>query len=217
MAVLAKREYVAAFRRSIQQQDVQPAEIRLDTADLNTIETLVTELSHPDPRRVIYAVDLLESLDKRHLVTPLLLHHESPQVRARALAGGGGRRPRSRVVLAPRRRARDEGHRCRRCGSLPYARWPRSTARTPPSMMRGFLSDPDPVMVVTAACALAEADSDADRTAAEDALRALASDTREQAAPVRAEVARALGDVPQSAIPAAAGAVDVRRRSRRRA
>ena len=77
MAIKAKR--VAEFRRSIQQQGVEPAEIRLDTADLNTIETLVTELSHHEPRRVIYAIDLLESLDKRHLVTPLLLHHESPQ------------------------------------------------------------------------------------------------------------------------------------------
>ena len=86
MAVRAKREYVASFRRSLEQQNVQPAEIRLDTADLSTIETLVGELSHPDPRRVLYAVDLLESLDKRHLVTPLLLHHESPEVRARVLA-----------------------------------------------------------------------------------------------------------------------------------
>ena len=120
MAVMAKREYVAAFRRSIQQQDVQPAEIRLDTADLNAIETLVTELSHPDPRRVIYAVDLLESLDKRHLVTPLLLHHESPASAGAGVAGGGRPAGRDRgVVLAPRRRARDEGPGTARCGSLP--------------------------------------------------------------------------------------------------
>src|SRR4029453_10381195 len=85
-AMQARKGYLAAFRQSIQQQDVKAADIRLDTADLSTIETLVSELSHPEPRRVIYAVDLLESLSKRHLVTPLLLHHESPEVRARALA-----------------------------------------------------------------------------------------------------------------------------------
>ena len=73
---------------------MRPAEIRLDTADLSTIETLVSELAHPEPRRVMYAIDLLESLDKRHLVTPLLLHHESPEVRARALAAGRSRRSR---------------------------------------------------------------------------------------------------------------------------
>ena len=34
---------------------------------------------------MVYAIDVLESLDKRNLVTPLLLYHESPAVRARAL------------------------------------------------------------------------------------------------------------------------------------
>jgi hypothetical protein len=54
-------------------------------ADLSTIETLVQELSQPDATRVVYAIDMLESLDKRNLVTPLLLYHESPEVRRRAL------------------------------------------------------------------------------------------------------------------------------------
>jgi ATP:ADP antiporter, AAA family len=194
MAVLAKREYVAAFRRSIRQQDVQPAEIRLGTADLSAIETLVSELSHPDPRRVIYAVDLLESLDKRHLVTPLLLHHESPQVRARTLqtAAAAGRDRGSYWLRGVERAMKDPEPPVRLAAVRALAALNREDAT---SMMRGLLSDPDPVIVVTAARALAEADSDVDRTAAEDALRALASDTREQAASVRAEVARALGDV----------------------
>ncbi|HYI05775.1 MAG TPA: Npt1/Npt2 family nucleotide transporter, partial [Reyranella sp.] len=56
-ALNARREYLTAFRRSIEQQDVRPAEVRLDTADLSSIETLLTELSHPEPRRVLYAID----------------------------------------------------------------------------------------------------------------------------------------------------------------
>ena len=43
---------------------------------------------------MLYAIDVLESLDKRNLITPLLLYHESPKVRARALtalAGGAAR------------------------------------------------------------------------------------------------------------------------------
>ena len=59
--------------------------MRLDVADAATIETLVEELSDPDDSRVLYAIDMLETLDKRNLITPLLLHHESPKVRARAL------------------------------------------------------------------------------------------------------------------------------------
>ena len=60
-------------------------------------------------------------------------------------------------------------------------------------MMRAFLDDPDPQLVVTAACALAESSREDDRDRAESALRALAADTREQAVPVRIEVARDLG------------------------
>jgi hypothetical protein len=108
MAVYAKREYMRAFRRSLEQQGVRPAEIRLDTADLNTIETLVAELSHPEPRRVLYAIDLLESLDKRQLVTPLLLYHDSaPEVRTRALRWRGGYSTPGRRAVAAGRRARD--------------------------------------------------------------------------------------------------------------
>ena len=62
-----------------------PASVRLDVADAATIETLVEELADPDEARVLYAIDMLETLDKRNLITPLLLHHESPKVRARAL------------------------------------------------------------------------------------------------------------------------------------
>ena len=62
-----------------------PSRCGSNAADLSTIETLVQELAQPDAERVVYAIDVLESLDKRNLVTPLLLYHESPQVRARAL------------------------------------------------------------------------------------------------------------------------------------
>ena len=55
-------------------------------ADLPTIETLIQELASPDERRVIYAMEFLESLNKKHLITPLLLYHEAPAVRARALS-----------------------------------------------------------------------------------------------------------------------------------
>jgi hypothetical protein len=72
---------------------------------------------------VLYAIDVLESLDKRNLVTPLLLHHESPAVRERALrALGAAQTPQAAELAAAdpaaalRRRAGgagggDPGHR----------------------------------------------------------------------------------------------------------
>ena len=48
-------------------------------ADAATVETLVEELSNPDEPAVLYAITMLEALDKRNLITPLLLQHESPR------------------------------------------------------------------------------------------------------------------------------------------
>ena len=84
-ALNARREYLRAFRRSLDQQVVRPADLRLDSADLSTIETLVAERAHPEPRRGLYAIDMLDARDKRQLVTPLLLRHEAAEVRTRAL------------------------------------------------------------------------------------------------------------------------------------
>jgi AAA family ATP:ADP antiporter len=194
MAVRAKREYVAAFRRSIEQQDVKAADIRLDTADLNTIEALVAELSHPEPRRVVYAIDLLQSLDKRHLVTPLLLHHESPQVRARALAvaEGAGRERASHWARGIEAALRDSDGEVRLAAVRALAALRGEDAA---ETVRPFLNDPSPELAVTAACALANSPVDADRAAAEAVLQRLGSDTRMQATPARLEVARALGQV----------------------
>ena len=96
MALRARRGYLRTFRQSLVTRDVQASELRLNVADLTTIETLVQELAHPDPKRVVYAIDVLESLDKRNLVTPLLLYHESPVVRRRALVGARRRAQRHR-------------------------------------------------------------------------------------------------------------------------
>src|SRR4029434_8359312 len=85
VALVAWREYRRAFRASIGSRTIAPGTLRTELADAATIETLVEELSHPDEAAVLYAIDMLEALDKRHLVTPLLLQHESPRVRARTL------------------------------------------------------------------------------------------------------------------------------------
>jgi len=78
MAVVAWREYRRAFRASIGSRAIVPGAIRTEVADAATVETLVEELSNPDEPGVLYAIEMLEALDKRNLVTPLLLQHESP-------------------------------------------------------------------------------------------------------------------------------------------
>jgi hypothetical protein len=84
---------VNAFRATLARHEVHAADVRLPVADLAGMEMLVEELAEPDDRRVLNAIDLLESLEKRNLVTPLLFHHPSPRVRARALTALATARP----------------------------------------------------------------------------------------------------------------------------
>jgi len=86
IALRARRSYLETFRHSIEIRAINPSENQLTIADLSTVETLIEELASKDERRVIYAMDILESLDKKNLVTPLILYHKSPAVRIRALA-----------------------------------------------------------------------------------------------------------------------------------
>ncbi|MEZ5418285.1 MAG: Npt1/Npt2 family nucleotide transporter [Vicinamibacterales bacterium] len=193
-ALRARREYMAAFRRSIAQQDMQAGEIRLETADLSTIEALVEELAHPEPRRVLYALDLLESLDKRHLVSPLMLHHERGDVRARVLklAEATGTAGAGRWLRGIERSLTDGDGDVRAAAVRALAAVRGQDAA---ETMRPYLRDADPALVITAATALADSRDGTDVEAASAALRSFIDDTRAQQAAVRLEAARALGRV----------------------
>ena len=195
MSVQARKGYMAAFRRSIEQRDVEPIEMRLDVADLSTVETLVEELvAHPDEGRVLYAIDVLESLDKRNLVTPLLLHHESGAVRARALAALGSARSEIAQRWAPliQGMIKDENAdvRATAIGALAGIR-----DQDAPALARTLLSDSDPRIVATAAVALSQSGRREDEETADRALSSLAAAAEEGDAQVRRDLAAAIRNV----------------------
>ena len=197
MALRARRGYLHAFRQSIEQRDFAPAEVRLNAADLSTVETLVQELAHPDPARVVYAIDVIESLDKRNLVTPLLLYHESPTVRRRALGALGAVRgdiaqqwtPQIKRLLSDP----DAGVRAAAIGALGTI-----SNDDVATLARPLLSDLDPRIRVTAAVALASSQRGTDIDAAEAALLEIASDTDEGARHARRDVAAAIRQIPDA-------------------
>ena len=193
-ALRARKEYMAAFRKSILQQDMKAGEIRLETADLSTIEALVEELGHPESKRVIYALDLLESLDKRHLVSPLMLFHEHPDVRMRVLqlAELSGPSGAERWLRGIERSLADVEGDVRSAAVRALASVKGQDAA---DLMRPYLTDANPAHVVTAAAALSNSTNADDVAAASMAFRTLIDDSREQRAHTRAEVARALGRV----------------------
>jgi ATP/ADP translocase/HEAT repeat protein/CRP-like cAMP-binding protein len=194
MAFRAKREYLASFRRSIDQRVVEPEQVRLSHADLTTIETLVQELAHPDPKRVVYAIDVLESLDKRNLVTPLLLYHESPKVRTRALSALGAVRSDIAAQWTPQIRRMlgdpEASVRAAALGALVAI-----SQEDAASVSRPLLKDPDARIRATAAVALAGSTRPADADAAEAVLLELASDSREDARRSRRDVAIAIRQI----------------------
>ncbi len=194
MALRARRGYLQAFRSSIERRDVEPEEVRLSGADLSTIETLVQELSHPDADRVVYAIDVLESLDKRHLVTPLLLYHEAPKVRARALAALGQVRSDIAKQWAPQiRRLLGDADPSVRAGAVGALSAIQNEDAS--SIVRPMLDDPDHRIRVTAAVALAASDRKEDRERAASVFSELTADTSEAARPARRDAALALRQI----------------------
>lgn len=188
---LAKKEYMATFRRSIETMDLEPDRLSPQAGDAATVETLVEELGSPDPQRVVRSIDLLESLEKRNLITPLLLHHESASVRARTLQAIKGAGPEliQRWLPSVERQLKDEDPDVR-AGAIEVLAVSQNGEVT--TLMRGYLEDKDPRIMATAAVALADSAVEADRDAAERTLERLATDGREEAASTRRDAARAI-------------------------
>jgi AAA family ATP:ADP antiporter len=194
VALLARHHYLQSFRASIGARTIEPHAIAGETADAATIEALVEELANPDEGAVLYAIDMLESLERRNLVTPLLLYHESPRVRARALAALSTTRSGASdrwVAMVTRMLTDDDvGVRAAAIRALSGVR--REDAAM---LMRRCLDDVEPRIAVTAAVSLADSMDAAESDAAAATLQRLIDDGREQAAPGRREAAAALAHI----------------------
>ncbi|MBM3789942.1 MAG: cyclic nucleotide-binding domain-containing protein, partial [Acidobacteria bacterium] len=191
MAVRARRGYQRAFRESIETQSVKPADMRLAEADLSTVETLIQELAGPDERRVLYAIDLLESLRKGNLVTPLLLYHESSAVRARALGVISGAQPEisGRWLPAIQRMVADENTEVRIAAIGALANMRDDQAEV---LLRALMNDGDPRTSMTAALVMTQSHNEDDAAAARGLLQSLAGDLRASSARARRDLAVAL-------------------------
>ena len=194
LTVVVRRRYVATVRTGLESQHVKPADVRLDVADLTAVETLLQELAHPDEHRVLYAIDVLDSLDKQNLVTPLLLHHESPAVRTRALTvlRAAPRAVAQRSLPMIQRMIGDDSPEVRTAAIATLASIRGEDAA---ELARPLLMDRSPKIVATAAVALVASERPEDVAAGEATLSALATDTRESSSPARRYLAGALRHV----------------------
>ena len=216
VSIRARREYLKSFRASIDARTITPDAVATSAGEAVTVEALVEELANPDETGVLYAIEMLEAMDKPHLVTPLLLRHESAAVRVRvlnALASG-----RSRVAErwrdAVERMTRDDdvdvraaaltalatladreaaaGARGRRQDPEPGPAAPSPADGDAAALMAGHLHDPEPRVAVAAAAVLARSPRETDVSLAVSTFQRLIEDTRDTAADGRKEAARAL-------------------------
>ena len=194
MAVKAKGRYISTVRKGLESQALTPADVRVNVADLTTVEALLEELAHPDEKRVLYAIDVLESLDKQNLVTPLLLHHESPTVRARAVTALGGQRPEiaRRWEAMIQQLANDPDPEVRAKAIVALAAVRNEDAA---KLARDLLDEASPRMAASAAVVLATSGNPDDVAAGEAMLSTLARDSLETSALVRRDVASAIGQI----------------------
>ena len=215
VSIRARREYLQSFRASIDARAITPDAITTSAGEAVTVEALVEELANPDEASVLYAIEMLEAMDKPHLVTPLLLRHESAAVRVRvlkALASG-----RSRVAErwrgAVERMTREDDVDVRAAALTALATLAHREAAAEPGRFRGldpepvasspahgntaalmarYLDDPEPRVAVAAAAVLARSPREADVSLAASTFQRFIEDTRDTAAAARRETARAL-------------------------
>ena len=194
VAVRARREYIRAFRASLDTRTISPDAVMTTAGEAATVEALVEELSHPDAPPVLYAIEMLEAMDKPQLVTPLLLRHESEAVRVKALQAlaSGRSRVAERWKGTVERMTRDDDVEVRAAALAALASLARQDAA---AVMSSHLDDPEPRVAVAAAAALARSDRKPDVDRAFASFQHLIDDARDAAAEGRREAARALARI----------------------
>ncbi len=84
VTVAMRRQFVRSFRDGLRARAVDTS-IPIDLSDATSIEVMVQSLGSPDPRQVLQGLGMLTYHGKGKLVPPLLLYHESPEVRRETL------------------------------------------------------------------------------------------------------------------------------------
>jgi AAA family ATP:ADP antiporter len=80
----AYQTYVGSFRDGLKERTLD-AVVPINLSDIRTVELLVQSLGSTDSRQVLHSLEVLDKNGRGHLVPPLLLYHDDPEVRCRTL------------------------------------------------------------------------------------------------------------------------------------
>jgi AAA family ATP:ADP antiporter len=187
LTMRTKREYVETFREGLKSGTVQP-DATIDPRDVTTVTTLIQSLGSADPRKVLHSLELLSASGEGRLVPPVLLHHESAEVRRRTLdiLADTNREDAAHLV---ERALGDEDAEVRTGAMRTLAVLRKERAAT---LMLAHLDDKDYRLRASAAASLLGSGEGEDGDLAERVLAELVSD---DSPIIRAEAAAALGQV----------------------
>ncbi|MDJ0838174.1 MAG: MFS transporter [Acidobacteriota bacterium] len=76
--------YIVTYREGLEAGTIDP-KTTVDLRDINTLELLVQSLGSSKTHQVLYGLDLLAAGGRAKLVPPLLLYHDHPSVRLKTL------------------------------------------------------------------------------------------------------------------------------------
>ena len=174
LARRARNEYLTVFRRRLHARRLASEQMSVPQVDLSTIDLLVEELGRPEEEPVLHAIEMLETLDQTQYVTPLLLQHHSPRVRARALEALAQGSPKlaRRWETTVEHLLRDE-HPDVRAAAVETLATVREEGVA--DVMRPYLADHDPRVVAAAAIALGKSNQSSDLEMARAAIQQLAA------------------------------------------
>ena len=182
-----RREYVTAFREGLKSGTIQ-TDATIDLDDVTTVTTLVESLGSSDPRKVLHSLELLSASGEGRLVPPLLLHHDSAEVRRKTLdvLAETGREDAAHLV---ERALGDDDAEVRTGAMRTLTQLRKEYAAT---LMLEHLDERDPRLRASAVVSLLGGGVGEDRERAEEVLVEMVGDDDLE---VRAEVAGALGQV----------------------
>jgi HEAT repeat protein len=92
LVVLIRKEYVNAFRVALEKREIDPSQLTVNITDAETVRTLREALGGGNEREIVYALDLLATVNDGSLTPQLvpLLRHPSGEVRVRAVRALSG-------------------------------------------------------------------------------------------------------------------------------
>lgn len=82
--IAAKSEFVRTFRDGLRARTVDAA-MPVDLSDATSLELMVQSLGSTDPRQVLRGLEMLDYHRKHNVIPPLLLYHDSHEVRLETL------------------------------------------------------------------------------------------------------------------------------------